>query len=238
MPVPGGWFALFLLSCAEDRRRRGNAGAMRAWREGGPSDKLRRQGAISMDSELPSGTTATELLRTAESGDAESLHDLVPLVYEKLRAIAHRQLVGDGPNDSFQTTDLVHETYLRLVGDGQVSQRGRAYFFGAAARAMRQVLVDAARKRNAVKRGGGVSVVTLDDDASAITSYASELVELNDALVELEKHNPRQARVVECRYFGGLGVEETAEALGISPRTVKSDWELAKAWLFDELRSD
>ena len=81
-------------------------------------------------------------------------------------------------------------------------------------------------------------MITLDDDASAITSYAGELVELNDALVELEKHNPRQARVVECRYFGGLGVEETAEALGISPRTVKSDWALAKAWLFDELRSD
>lgn len=191
-----------------------------------------------MDSDLPSGSLATALLRTAESGDAASLDDLVPLIYERLREIAHRQLVGEQRHDTIQTTDLVHETYLRLVGDGHVSQRGRAYFFGAAARAMRQVLVDAARKRNAAKRGSGISMITLDDNANAITSYAGELMELNDALVELEKHNPRQARVVECRYFGGLGVEETAEALGVSPRTVKSDWALAKAWLFDELRSD
>jgi len=118
-----------------------------------------------------------------------------------------------------------------------VPERGRAYFYGAAARAMRQVLVDAARKRNAVKRGGGISVVTLDDDATAVMTYAGELLELDDALKELEKHNPRQARVVECRYFGGLGVDETAAALDVSPRTVKSDWALAKAWLFDELRS-
>ena len=103
---------------------------------------------------------------------------------------------------------------------------------------MRQVLVDAARKRHAVKRGSGVAIVTLEDDATAVTEYADELLELNDALLELEKHNPRQARVVECRYFGGLGVEETAAALDVSPRTVKSDWALAKAWLFDELRSD
>ena len=191
-----------------------------------------------MDFGLPSGNTATELIRTAEAGDAGSLDDLVPLIYERLRAIAHRQLAGEQRHHTLQTTDLVHETYLRLVGDERVSERGRAYFYGAAARAMRQVLVDAARKRNAVKRGRGVSLVTLDEDASASTAFADELVELNDALEELEKHNPRQARVVECRYFGGLGVEETAEALGVSPRTVKSDWALAKAWLFDELRTD
>ena len=190
-----------------------------------------------MDSDS-SGSTATELLRTAEAGDAASLDNLVPLIYEKLREIAHRQLAGEQSNDCIQTTDLVHETYLRLVGDAGVSQRGQAYFYGAAARAMRQVLVDAARKRNAVKRGRGITMVTLDDDAKAVTAYADELIELNDALLELAKHNPRQARVVECRYFGGFGVEETAAALGISPRTVKSDWALAKAWLFDELRSD
>lgn len=104
-------------------------------------------------------------------------------------------------------------------------------------RAMRQVLVDAARKRNSEKRGGGVSVVTLDDDATSVTAYADELLNLDEALSELARHNPRQAQVVECRYFGGLGVEETAEALNVSPRTVKSDWALAKAWLFDQLRS-
>ena len=191
-----------------------------------------------MDFDLPSGSTATELLRTAESGDPASLDELVPLIYEKLRGIAHRQLVGEQRHHTLQTTDLVHETYLRLVGDERVSKRGRAYFYGAAARAMRQVLVDAARKRNSVKRGGGTPLVTLDDDATATSAFAGELVELNDALEELEKHNPRQARVVECRYFGGLDVEETAAALDVSPRTVKSDWALAKAWLFDELRSD
>jgi RNA polymerase sigma factor (TIGR02999 family) len=191
-----------------------------------------------VDFDLPSGSTATELLRTAESGDPASLDDLVPLIYEQLRVIAHRQLVGEQRHHTLQTTDLVHETYLRLVGDERVSKRGRAYFYGAAARAMRQVLVDAARKRNSVKRGGGTPLVTLDDDATATSAFAGELVELNDALEELEKHNPRQARVVECRYFGGLDVEETAEALDVSPRTVKSDWALAKAWLFDELRSD
>ena len=191
-----------------------------------------------MNSDVRPGSAAAELLRTAESGDAASLEDLIPLIYDELREIAHRQLVGDPRNDAIQTTELVHETYLKLVGDARVTQRGRAYFYGAAARAMRQVLVDAARKRHAVKRGSGVSMVTLDDDATAVTEYADELLELNDALLELEKHSPRQARVVECRYFGGLGVEETAAALDVSPRTVKSDWALAKAWLYDELRSN
>ena len=191
-----------------------------------------------MDSDLPSANSAIELLRTAESGDAASLDELLPLIYERLRAIAHRQLAGEQRHHTLQTTDLVHETYLRLVEDDRVSRRGKAYFYGAAARAMRQVLVDAARRRNTVKRGGGIAIVTLEDEADALTAYADELVKLNEALEELEKHNPRHARVVECRYFGGLGVDETAEVLGVSARTVKSDWALAKAWLFDELRSD
>jgi RNA polymerase sigma factor (TIGR02999 family) len=191
-----------------------------------------------VDSDLPSAHSAIELVRTAESGDGASLDDLVPLIYERLRVIAHRQLAGEQRHQTLQTTDLVHETYLRLVGDERVSRRGKAYFYGAAARAMRQVLVDAARRRNTVKRGGGISIVTLENDADATTAYAGNLVKLNEALEELEKHNPRQARVVECRYFGGLGVEETAEVLGVSARTVKSDWAFAKAWLFEELRSD
>jgi RNA polymerase sigma factor (TIGR02999 family) len=191
-----------------------------------------------VDSDLPSAHSAIELVRTAESGDGASLDDLVPLIYERLRVIAHRQLAGEQRHQTLQTTDLVHETYLRLVGDERVSRRGKAYFYGAAARAMRQVLVDAARRRNTVKRGGGISIVTLENDADATTAYAGDLVKLNEALEELEKHNPRQARVVECRYFGGLGVEETAEVLGVSARTVKSDWAFAKAWLFEELRSD
>ncbi len=185
---------------------------------------------------LPLRDHATDLLSTAESGDAASLERLVPLVYQELREIAHRQLGGELKNRSIQTTELVHETYLKLVDDSRVTQRGRAYFYGAAARAMRQVLVDAARKRNSGKRGGGVSAITLDDDSVAVTAYAGELLDLDAALSELAQVSPRQAQVVECRYFGGLGVEETAAALDISPRTVKSDWALAQAWLYDELR--
>jgi len=191
-----------------------------------------------MDSGLPRGNTAIDLLRTADSGGSTSLAELVPLIYDELRGIAHRQLAGHERHDTLQTTDLVHETYLRLVGDARLPQRGRASFYGEAARAMRQVLVDAARKRNATKRGGGISALTLDEDSGPTIEFAGELVALDDALVELEKHNPRQARVVECRYFGGLNVDETAAALDVSPRTVKGDWALAKAWLFDELRSD
>ena len=188
-----------------------------------------------MGSPVPLRDETTELLRTAES--AASLDQLVPFIYEELRAIAHRQLRGEHGNQSIQTTELVHETYLKLVDDTRVTQRGRAYFYAAAARAMRQVLVDAARKRNSAKRGGGVSVVTLDDDATSISAYADDLVNLDEALSELARHNPRQAQVVECRYFGGLGVEETAAALDVSPRTVKSDWALARAWLYERLRS-
>jgi RNA polymerase sigma factor (TIGR02999 family) len=189
-----------------------------------------------MDAELSSRDQVTDLLTTAPPGGGASLDHLVPLIYEELRGLAHRQLRAEYQTPSIQTTELVHEIYLKLVDDIRVTQRGRAYFYGTAARAMRQVLVDAARKRNAAKRGGGVSVVTLDDEAEGITTYAGDLLDLDRALSELATHNPRQASVVECRYFGGMGVEETATALDVSPRTVKSDWALAKAWLFDELR--
>lgn len=190
-----------------------------------------------MDSGPAARNTRFEVLDTSGSADAVSLDELLPLVYDELRQLAHGQLDGEERHDGIHTTDLVHETYLRLAGDERVVRQGRAYFFGAAARAMRQVLVDAARRRRAAKRGGGADVVTLDDDTVAVGAYADELLALDAALRELEVHNPRQARVVECRYFGGLGVEETAAALDVSPRTVKSDWALARAWLFDELRS-
>jgi RNA polymerase sigma factor (TIGR02999 family) len=190
-----------------------------------------------MDVEPSRRDQVTELLTTTPPEGAASLDHLVPVIYEELRAMAHRQLRREYQTPSIQTTELVHELYLKLVDDARVTQRGRAYFYGTAARAMRQVLVDAARKRNSAKRGGGMSVVTLDDDAEQTTTYAGDLQDLDRALSVLAKHSPRQANVVECRYFGGMGVEETATALDVSPRTVKSDWALAKAWLFDELRS-
>ena len=178
------------------------------------------------------------LLSFPESGGNESLDRLIPLLYEELKRVAHRQLRREAPGQTFRTTDLVHEAYLRLVDQAQVTRRGRAYFFAAAARAMRQVLIDRARRRCAAKRGGGQLDVDVDKAAIAVDEFADGLVDLDAALEELARLSPRQARVVECRYFGGLSVEETAQALEISARTIKYDWALARAWLYGVLRKD
>lgn len=166
------------------------------------------------------------------------LDEIVPLVLADLREMARRQLGREHVRFSLQTTDLVHETYLRLAGSGQVTARGRAYFYAAASRAMRQVLVDAARRRNAVKRGSGVVALSLDDQVGRVDAYSDEVLALDLALRALEQRHPRHARTVECRFFGGMTVEDTAQALGVSPRTVKSDWALARAWLYDALQSE
>lgn len=188
-----------------------------------------------MNSKPSLRATTTDLIETAEGGDEHALDQLIPLVYDELRALAHRRLVDERRHDSLQTTALVHEVYLRLVDDTRVTQRGRAYFFAAVSRAMRQILVDRARRRLAVKRGEGVELVSLDDDQAAVDAYAAELVDLDDALSRLAERSARHARVVELRYFAGLSVDQTAEVLGVSPRTVKSDWAMARAWLFSEL---
>jgi RNA polymerase sigma factor (TIGR02999 family) len=185
---------------------------------------------------VPSAQTRTTfLLRSADLDAGEPLEQLVPLLYQELKRMARRQLGREGSRRTLQTTDLVHEAYLRLVDQTQVTQRGRAYFFAAAARAMRQVLTDRARRRQAVKRGGGQAALNLDDVNVAVDAFADGLVDLDAALEELTKSSPRQARVVECRYFGGMSVEQTAEALDISARTVKYDWALARAWLYSVL---
>jgi RNA polymerase sigma-70 factor (ECF subfamily) len=177
-------------------------------------------------------------LTAASNEDAEtgSLDRLVPAIYEELRVLARRQLRRERGDVSVQTTELVHEAYLRLVDDTRVTSRGRAYFFAAAARAMRQVLVDAARRRLADKRGGGAERVQLEDDHAVAAAYSVEVLDLEQALQELEALSPRQVRVVECRYFGGMSTEETAVALEISPRTVEYDWSIGRAWLYDRLR--
>lgn len=175
----------------------------------------------------------TSIVRTA---DPVSLDGLVALVYEELKAMAHSQLRREAPGHSLQTTALVHEAYLKLVDGAQVGRRGRAYFFGAAARAMRQVLVDRARRYAASKRGGAVGHIGLDEAHVAVDGFASDLVDLDDALAALAELNARHARVIECTYFAGLSVDETAEALDVSPRTVKYDLALARAWLYDRLR--
>jgi RNA polymerase sigma-70 factor, ECF subfamily len=188
-----------------------------------------------MTLDLSSRSHTTALLATADSGDGGVLDRLVPLIYDELRAMAHRQLARERGDLTLQTTALVHEAYLKLVDDTKVTRRGRAYFFAAAARAMRQVLVDRARRRNAAKRGGGVEAVRLDGAQVAADDLVAELLDLDRALDQLAALNPRHARVVECRFFAGMSVEETAEALDVSPRTVKYDWALARAWLFDAL---
>jgi RNA polymerase sigma factor (TIGR02999 family) len=180
-------------------------------------------------------TDIAALLETAEVRDADSLDRMVPLLYDELRAMAHRQLGREHGTRTLGTTALVHEAYLRLAGDTQVAGRGRAYFFAAASRAMRQVLVDRARRRNAEKRGGGADLVTLGEVDASVDAFAVELLDLDEALRGLERHSPRQVKVVEHRFFGGMSVAETAEALGVSTRTVESDWAMARAWLFHTL---
>ncbi len=182
--------------------------------------------------------TAREAVTALLTGDREgrtSVDDLVPVVYHQLHELAHRQLRRELGPRTLDTTGLVHETYLKLVDSTRVPVESRAYFFAAAARAMRQVLIDAARRRGSQKRGGGQPVVPLTDDLLAVDEFAVELLDLDQALVRLARVYPRQARVVECRFFGGLSVEETACALELSERTVKRDWALARAWLYREL---
>lgn len=205
--------------------------------------KFLRDGSSAVCLELPVNTATgparrlrtTTLLEETDSADSRSLDALVPLVFDELREIARRQLGREHQNFTLQTTALVHEAYLRLVDDARVTRRGRAYFFAAAARAMRQVLVDAARRRRAAKRGGGAPLTSLTDDSVRVETYADKLLDLDRALDELGRINPRHLRVVECRFFGGMSVVETADALDVSERTVQADWAFARAWLYRAL---
>ncbi|CAN5487087.1 ECF-type sigma factor [soil metagenome] len=189
--------------------------------------------------DLPLQSTTRTLLASTESGEPQALDRLVGFLYDQLREMAHHQLAREHRHPTLHTTELVHEAYMRLVDTERISQRGRAYFFGAAASAMRRVLVDAARRRTAAKRGGGEIAVTLDEAAvMPVDGYAAELLDLHEGLTVLQNERPRLAQVVELRFFGGLSVEEAAEALDVSPRTVKSDWALARAWLYSYLHGE
>jgi RNA polymerase sigma-70 factor, ECF subfamily len=166
-----------------------------------------------------------------------ALDQVFPLVYDELRRLAHRQLANEWGACTLNTTGLVNEAYLKLVNESEVSARGKAYFFGAAAMAMRRVLVDAARRRNSMKRGSGNADVTLDERLVGVDDFAVDLIALDDALTRFANHYPRQADVVVCRFFGGLSEDETASALGMSRRSVVRDWALARVWLYRELGS-
>jgi len=176
------------------------------------------------------------LLRDLSQGRREALDRLVPVVYDELRRIAHGQLRREDAGHTLNTTALVHEAYLKLVDLRAVQWQDRMHFFAVAARVMRQVLIDYARGRKRGKRGGDAVRIPLAHDLDAAVEQPELLLELDEALTRLEALNERQCRVVECRTFAGLSVEETAQALGVSPATVKRDWTFSRAWLHRELR--
>ncbi len=178
----------------------------------------------------------TNLLLEAREGDGEAMERLISLVYDDLRAIAHRQLRSERPNHTLGTTGLVHEAYLKLVEQSRVEWQDRAHFFAIAARVMRRILVDYARGYHAAKRRGQRQQVSIDEAAIAVEERADMLIALDEALTRLAVLDERQSRVVECRFFGGLTEEETAETLGVTARTVRRDWVKAKGWLYRELQ--
>jgi len=178
----------------------------------------------------------TGLLQAWSDGDAAALDRLAPLVHHELRGIARRLLAGEQQAQGWQPSDLLQESYVRLLDWRAVHWQSRAHFFATTARMMRRVLVDAARARRASKRGDGVSVASLDDHDVAAPEPFVDILALEDALAALAAVNPRPSQVVELRFFGGFTVDETAEALGVSVRTVINDWNTARAWLQHELR--
>jgi RNA polymerase sigma factor (TIGR02999 family) len=183
----------------------------------------------------PSSQNITRLLLDWRNGDQSALDRLMPLVYEELRRMANHYMRNERRGHTLQTSALVNEAYLRLVDHENIEWQNRAHFFGVAAQAMRRILVDHARTRNYQKRGGGAQQVSLDEAMTLAGDRAAELIALDDALRELAKMDERKSRVVELRYFGGLSMEETAEALGVSIPTVTRDWNTAKAWLMREI---
>lgn len=186
-------------------------------------------------------TNATRLLADAQSGDGSAVEALFALLYDELHALARRQRRRWHGDYTLDTTALVHEAYLKLAGQERIGVASRAHFTALAARAMRHILCNYARDRRTQRRGGALAVVTLDEANARAgptplsMEQADTLVALDDALRRLERLDPRRSRVVECRFFGGLTVEETATVVGASPRTVKRDWAVAQAWLHREM---
>jgi RNA polymerase sigma factor (TIGR02999 family) len=180
----------------------------------------------------------TGLLQAWRNGNREALDELVPMVYDELRRIAHRYMRQQAAGQTLQTTAVVHEAYMRLAGQGEVAWQNRAHFYGVCAQVMRSLLVDRARARGAAKRGGGQYKVSVSDGLAASNNPDIDIVALDDALERFAAIDPRKARIVELRYFGGLTVEETAAFLDLSPITIKREWLKAKAWLYNELRQE
>jgi RNA polymerase sigma-70 factor, ECF subfamily len=185
----------------------------------------------------PPDGDVTQLLAEWRRGDGAALARLIPLVYAELRRVASARLRHEAPNHTLQTTALVHEAYVRLVGLERMTLRDRTHFFAMAARLMREILVDHARRRDAQKRGGGLTMLALDDVAAGAESGIVDVLALDEALTELHALDERLCRVVELRYFAGLNIAETADALDVSSATVERDWTVSKAWLLRRLSS-
>lgn len=184
------------------------------------------------------GGEVTRLLRQLRAGQPEAAGQLIPLIYDELRRIAGAQMARERPGHTLQATAVVHEAYMRLAGDQEIEWQDRSHFFGIAARTMRRVLLDYARQRRAGKRGGEAArKVDIDADLVISDDRLEDVVALDEVLTRLSAMDEQQGRMVELRFFAGLNVEETASAMGISPRTVKREWRLARAWLERELGS-
>jgi RNA polymerase sigma factor (TIGR02999 family) len=185
---------------------------------------------------MPSSHEVTQLLVAWSNGDQAALERLTPLVYRELHRLAKGYMHRERPGHLLQTTALVNEAYMRLIDWKAVCWKDRAHFFGVAAQLMRRILVDFARARHQDKRGGAMRQVSFDEAAAVTVEQTAELIALDEALDQLAAIDPRRSRMVELRFFGGLSEEETAEALKVSPRTVRREWSLARAWLRRELR--
>ena len=186
----------------------------------------------------PSPGEVSQLLVDWGNGDKAALDRLTPLVHEELHRLAHRHMRQERPNHTLQTTALVNEAYVRLADQRNLHWKNRAHFFSIASELMRRILVDLARAHYRVKRGGGALQVSLDEAAIVSQERAGELVALDEALTRLAEMDERKSKVVELRFFGGMTVEETAEALGVSPITIKREWSTAKAWLYREIANE
>ena len=181
----------------------------------------------------------TQILAAIETGDSRAAGELLPMVYDELRKLAAARLAEEKPGQTLQSTALVHEAYLRLVGDGQPADwDGRGHFFAAAAEAMRRILIDRARSKATGKRGGGLRRIDIEQVSAADGGREAELLALDDALTELERHDPQAARLVKLRYFAGVSHQQAAEALGITRRAADRVWSLARAWLYQRLADE
>jgi RNA polymerase sigma factor (TIGR02999 family) len=178
----------------------------------------------------------TQILEAVGNGDEQAAEKLLPLVYDALRRLAAARMASEAPGNTLQPTALVHEAWLQLVGPGPVPWNSRGHFFGAAAEAMRRILLQRARKKGRLRRGGGLQRVDLDEVTLATHDQDDVILAVNEALEKLEVESPQKAQIVKLRYFGGLGHAEIAEVLGVSEPTVRRHWAYARSWLYAELR--